>query len=100
LAGGGATNEEGLLLGEFMREGLRSPHVDSRAAGSLELELLQALADTRLQAQVSDLEFAHAVLVLDCEPITHAPILDLRLRKGVRRHGLQLIHRSGGDLAA
>jgi NADH-quinone oxidoreductase subunit G len=98
LAGGGATNEEGLLLGELMRDGLRSPHVDSRAAGSLDLELLQALSDTRLQARVSDLEFAHAVLVLDCEPITHAPILDLRLRKGVRRHGLQLIHRSGGDL--
>ena len=37
-----------------------------------------------------DLEFAHAVLVLDCEPVDDAPILDLRLRKGVRRRGVQL----------
>ena len=47
-------------------------------------------ATRRLQATVSDLEFAHAVLVLDAEPVNDAPILDLRLRKGVRRHGLQL----------
>ncbi len=39
---------------------------------------------------MSDLEFAHAVLVLDCEPVDDAPILDLRLRKGVRRRGLKL----------
>ena len=37
-----------------------------------------------------DLEFAHAVLVLDCEPVDDAPILDLRIRKGVRRHGVRL----------
>ena len=37
-----------------------------------------------------DLEFAHAVLVLDCDPVDDAPILDLRMRKGVRRHGVRL----------
>ena len=37
-----------------------------------------------------DLEFAHAVLVLDCDPVDDAPIWDLRLRKGVRRHGVKL----------
>ena len=30
------------------------------------------------------------MLVLDAEPVNDAPILDLRLRKGVRRHGLKL----------
>jgi NADH-quinone oxidoreductase subunit G len=98
IAGGGTTNEEGLLLGRLMREGLGSPHVDSRVGGALELELLQALSDPRLQAKVSDLEFAHAVLLLDCEPLTDAPILDLRLRKGVRRHGLRLERCSGEQL--
>jgi NADH-quinone oxidoreductase subunit G len=98
IAGGGTTNEEGLLLGRLMREGLGSPHVDSRVAGALELELLQALSDPRLQAKVSDLEFAHAVLLLDCEPLTDAPILDLRLRKGVRRHGMRLERCSGEQL--
>ena len=68
-----------------MREGLDSPHLDSRRAGTLALDLHRALNDPRLQARVSDLEFAHAVLVLAADPIEDAPILDLRLRKGVRR---------------
>jgi NADH-quinone oxidoreductase subunit G len=92
LAGGGTTNEEGLLLSRLMREALGSPHLDSRTAGMLPLELHCALAEPGLQAKVPDLEFAHAVLVLDCDPIVDAPILDLRLRKGVRRHGMKLVH--------
>jgi NADH-quinone oxidoreductase subunit G len=98
IAGGQATNEEGLLLARLMREGAGSPHVDSRAAGTLELELQLALNEPRLQARVSDLEFAHAVLVLDSDPIRDAPILDLRLRKGVRRHGMKLIRATREEL--
>ncbi len=98
IAGGGTTNEEGLLLARLVRDGLGSPHVDSRVFGSLPLELLQALSDPRLQAKVSDLEFAHAVLLLDCDPLSDAPILDLRLRKGVRRHGLRLERCSGENV--
>ena len=90
LVGGEATNEEGFLLARLMREGLGSPHIDSRRAGTLPLELHRALNDPRLQARVSDLEFAHAVLVLAADPIEDAPILDLRLRKGVRRHDMRL----------
>ena len=43
-----------------------------------------------LQASVPDIEFAHTVLVVGCEPLDDAPILDLRIRKGVRRRGVQL----------
>ncbi|HTA35231.1 MAG TPA: molybdopterin-dependent oxidoreductase [Solirubrobacteraceae bacterium] len=100
LAGGGTTNEEGLLLARLLRDGLGSPHVDSRASSSLPIELARELAAPSLQAKVSDLEFAHAVLLLDCEPLHDAPILDLRLRKGVRRHGLKLERVSGEDLNA
>jgi NADH-quinone oxidoreductase subunit G len=39
---------------------------------------------------VPDLEFANAVLVIGCEPLDDAPILDLRIRKGVRRNGVKL----------
>jgi NADH-quinone oxidoreductase subunit G len=99
LAGGGATNEEGLLLSRLLRETLGSPHVDSRPSGPLATELQRELADPRLQAKLSDLEFAHGVLVLDCDPLLDAPILDLRLRKGVRRHGLKIERCSGGDLS-
>jgi NADH-quinone oxidoreductase subunit G len=100
LAGGGATNEEGFLLSRLMREALGSPHVDSRPGGALDLQLARELAAPSLQAKVSDLEFAHAVLMLDCEPIVDASILDLRLRKGVRRHDMKLARASGDDLDA
>ncbi|HEX3909124.1 MAG TPA: molybdopterin-dependent oxidoreductase [Solirubrobacteraceae bacterium] len=100
LAGGGATNEEGFLLSRLLGETLGSPHVDSRPGGTLAPELQRELADPRLQAKVSDLEFAHGVLVLDCDPLLDAPILDLRLRKGVRRHGMKLERCSGEDLDA
>jgi NADH-quinone oxidoreductase subunit G len=100
LAGGGATNEEGFLLSRLLRETLDSPHLDSRANGALALELQRELADPGLQAKVSDLEFAHGVLVLDCDPVIDAPILDLRLRKGARRHGMRLERASGDDLQA
>jgi NADH-quinone oxidoreductase subunit G len=100
LAGGGATNEEGFLLSRMVRDALHSPHVDSRPVGALDVELARELAAPALQAKVSDLEFAHSVLVLDCEPIVDAPILDLRLRKGVRRHELKLQRISGDDLDA
>jgi NADH-quinone oxidoreductase subunit G len=90
LAGGQCTNEEGLLLARLMREGLGSANVDSRRAGALDLDLHRALAAPHLQARTSDLEFAHAVLVLDAEPVDDAAIMDLRLRKGVSRRGMQL----------
>ncbi len=67
-------------------------------AGALPLELHRALGDPALQAKVTDLEFAHTVLLLDCEPIADAAILDLRIRKGVRRHGMKLVRATAAEL--
>jgi len=90
LVGGQATNEEAYLLGRIVREGLQSNDIDSRLGGSVELGLARALAAPALQANVADLEFAHTVLVLGTEPVDDSPILDLRIRKGVRRNGVKL----------
>jgi NADH-quinone oxidoreductase subunit G len=90
LVGGGASNEEGFLLARLVREGLDSGGIDSRVAGPVPPALARALAAPAIQATVTDLEFAHTVLVLGCEPQDEAPILDLRIRKGVRRHGTKL----------
>ena len=90
LVGGQATNEEGFLLGRLSREGLASNDIDSCPEGILPLQLARSLAAPELQATVPDIEFAHTVLVLGCEPLDDAPIFDLRIRKGVRRHGVQL----------
>ena len=90
LVGGQATNEEGFLIQRLLREGLDSHDLDARSGESVPLELARALAAPALQATVPDLEFAHTVLLLGCEPLDDAPILDLRIRKGVRRRGVQL----------
>ncbi len=90
LAGGGATNEEGLLLARLLRDVIGSPHLASSPGAAVSLAHWRALSDPTLAASVSDLEFAHAVLVLDCEPVDDAPILELRIRKGVRRGGVRL----------
>jgi NADH-quinone oxidoreductase subunit G len=90
LVGGQATNEEGFLIQRVMREGLGSGDIDSRIGEAVPLELMRALAAPGLQASVPDIEFAHTVLVVGCEPLDDAPILDLRIRKGVRRHGVKL----------
>jgi NADH-quinone oxidoreductase subunit G len=90
LVGGQATNEEGFLLQRLSRELLATNDIDSGPESALPLDLARALAAPDLQATVPDLEFAHTVLVLGCEPLDDAPIFDLRIRKGVRRRGVQL----------
>jgi len=90
LVGGQATNEEAFLLGRIVREGLSSKDIDSRPYASVDLDVARALAAPALQANVPDLEFAHTVLVLGTEPLDDSPILDLRIRKGVRRNGVKL----------
>ncbi len=90
LVGGRATNEEGFLLQRLMREALESGDIDSRAGEAVPLSVSRALASPSLQATVPDLEFAHAVFVVGCEPLDDSPIFDLRIRKGVRRNGVKL----------
>ncbi len=89
LVGGRATNEEGFLLQRLLREGLDSTDIDSRAT-HMPAGLAKALAAPKLQATVEDIEFAHTVFVLGCEPLDDAPIIELRIRKGVRRRGVNL----------
>jgi NADH-quinone oxidoreductase subunit G len=90
LAGDGTTNEEAFLLGRLVRETLESSDLDSRPAGGPPRALAAALDAPQLGATMLDVEHAHAVLVLDCEPVDDMPILDLRIRKGVRRNRVRL----------
>jgi NADH-quinone oxidoreductase subunit G len=90
LVGGQATNEEGFLLARLMRDGLDAPDIDSRTGDPVPVELTRALAQPAIQASVVDLEFAHTVLVVGTELVDDAPILDLRIRKGIRRRGVRL----------
>ncbi|MFL5868496.1 MAG: molybdopterin oxidoreductase family protein, partial [Thermoleophilaceae bacterium] len=54
-------------------------------------EQARVLARTDLAARVSDIDHASVVLVVDTELVDEAPILDLRVRKAVRRNGTRLV---------
>ncbi len=91
LVGGAATNEEGYLVQHLMRDVLGSPHVDSRASGSITPEHARTLARPDLSAAVPDVDHAGAVLVLDTDLVEESPILDLRVRKAARRNGVKVV---------
>jgi NADH-quinone oxidoreductase subunit G len=91
LVGGQATNEEGYLVQHLLRKGLGSPHVDSAPGDVREPEQARVLARTDLAAKVSDIDHAGALLVVDTELVDEAPILDLRIRKAVRRNNARLV---------
>ena len=88
---GDASNEEGFLLQRILREALGSPHLDSRVGGAASRETLARLSAAAISARVSDIDSAEAILVLGTDPLHASPILDLRIRKAIRRRGAKLI---------
>jgi NADH-quinone oxidoreductase subunit G len=87
---GDASNEEGYLVQRILREALGSPHVDSRPGGGPSRERALDLARPELSAAVGDIDEADAILVLGTDPLHASPILDLRIRKAIRRSGARL----------
>ena len=88
---GQTTNEEGFLVQRLMRDGLGSAWVDSRDGAAPDPAHARVLARPDLGARVSDIDHAGAILVVGTELVDEAPILDLRVRKAVRRNGAQLV---------
>jgi len=88
---GDASNEEGFLLQRIVREALGSPNVDSRPSRGPKAGVLRRLAEPAISARVKDIDEADAILVLGTDPLHSSPILDLRVRKAVRRHGAKLV---------
>ncbi|MGZ5420462.1 MAG: NADH-quinone oxidoreductase subunit NuoG, partial [Solirubrobacterales bacterium] len=89
LVEGGASNEEGWLLQKIVRGALGSPHVASSPA-PVDADLLRELSRPELSARTSEIDIAGAILVVGCDPLNESPILDLRIRKAVRREGARL----------
>jgi NADH-quinone oxidoreductase subunit G len=88
---GDASNEEGFLVQRIVREALGSANVDSRPSRGPEAAVLRQLAQPAISAKVSEIDEADAILVLGTDPLHSSPILDLRVRKAVRRHGAKLV---------
>jgi NADH-quinone oxidoreductase subunit G len=87
---GDASNEEGYLLQRIIREALGGADIDHRAAGGPSRESLVRLAQPKISAKVRDIDEADAILVLGTDPLHSSPILDLRIRKAIRRNGARL----------
>ncbi len=87
---GDASNEEGYLVQRIMREALGSPHIDSRASGVTGRRLQVRLAQPQLSAKVRDIDNADVILLVGTDPLHSSPILDLRIRKAIRRNGARL----------
>jgi NADH-quinone oxidoreductase subunit G len=88
---GDASNEEGFLIQRIVRDALGSAHVDSRPSRGPEAAVLRRLAEPAISARVGDIDEADAILVLGTDPLHSSPILDLRVRKAVRRNGAKLL---------
>ncbi|HEY3491326.1 MAG TPA: 2Fe-2S iron-sulfur cluster-binding protein, partial [Solirubrobacterales bacterium] len=88
---GDASNEEGFLLQRLVREALGSPHLDSRPSRGPRAATLRRLAAPAISARVREIDEADAILVLGTDPLHSSPILDLRVRKAIRRNGAKLL---------
>jgi NADH-quinone oxidoreductase subunit G len=87
---GDASNEEGYLVQRIMREALGSPNIDSRPSRGPSRETQVRLDHPDLSARVRDIDNAEAILVIGTDPLHNSPILDLRIRKAIRRNGAKL----------
>ncbi|MDQ2939103.1 MAG: NADH-quinone oxidoreductase subunit NuoG, partial [Actinomycetota bacterium] len=87
---GDASNEEGYLVQRIMRQALGSPHLDSRPGGGPDRHRVIELSRPELSVSTRAIDDADAVLVIGTDPLHASPILDLRIRKAVRRNGVRL----------
>jgi NADH-quinone oxidoreductase subunit G len=83
LVGGGTSNEEGWLVQRILRAA-GSSNVDC-SPNQVDPGLLGELSRPDHGARMSDLDNADAILVVGVDPLHEMPILDLRIRKAVRR---------------
>src|SRR5215208_5932025 len=89
LVGGGTSNEEGWLVQRIVRAA-GSSNVDS-SPNAVDPGLLAELSRPDHGSRMADLDHADAILVVGVDPLHEMPILDLRIRKAVRRSRAKLM---------
>jgi NADH-quinone oxidoreductase subunit G len=89
LVGGGTSNEEGWLAQRIVRAG-GSSNVDC-SPNPVDPGLLGELSRPDHGSRMTDLDNADAILVVGVDPLHEMPILDLRIRKAVRRRRAKLM---------
>ncbi|HET9119422.1 MAG TPA: NADH-quinone oxidoreductase subunit NuoG [Solirubrobacterales bacterium] len=89
IVGGGTSNEEGWLIQRILRAA-GSSNVDC-SPNQVDTGLLGELSRPDHGARIADIDNADAILVVGVDPLHEMPILDLRIRKAVRRSGSKLM---------
>lgn len=92
LAGGRLTSEDAYAYGKFARAVIGTNDIDFRARphSAEEADFLAAHVATLPGVTFADLEHANAVVLVGFEAEEEAPVVFLRLRKGVRHHGTRV----------
>ena len=93
LVGGRATAEDAYAYAKFARIALDTNDIDfrSRPHSVEEQEFLAAHVAGRRDISYADLQAAPMVVLAGFEPEDESPIVFLRLRKAVRKHGLRVL---------
>ncbi len=93
LVGGRVSAEDAYAYSKFTRIVLGSNDIDfrSRPNSAEEAQFLAARVATRHDVTYTDLEAAPVVVLAGFEPEDESPIVFLRLRKAVRKHGLRVV---------
>jgi NADH-quinone oxidoreductase subunit G len=91
IVGGSTSNEEGWLIQRLVRGALGSADVASTPRPGLSRGARIRLAAPALGVPTAAIDHAGAILVLGCDPMHEMPILELRIRKAVRRGGAKLL---------
>ena len=93
LVGGRLTVEDAYAYAKFARIALATNDIDfrTRPHSAEETAFLASSMAGRRDVTYADLESAPAVLLAGFEPEDESPIVYLRLRKAVRKHGLTVI---------
>ncbi|MBB3602717.1 NADH-quinone oxidoreductase subunit G [Mycolicibacterium sp. BK556] len=93
LVGGRVGTEDAYAYAKFARMALGTNDIDfrSRPHSVEEQEFLAAAVAGRREVNYADLQNAPVVVLVGFEPEDESPIVFLRLRKAVRKHGLKVV---------
>jgi NADH-quinone oxidoreductase subunit G len=92
MTGGNLTDEDAYAVSRFARDVLHTDNVDFRRTVRTDQErpVLQAVAGAP-GPTYEDIERAGVVVIAGIDPQEESPILHLRLRKAVRKHGQRIV---------
>jgi NADH-quinone oxidoreductase subunit G len=101
IASARLTNEDLYVLTRFVGDVLGSPNVDHYPRPLAGLDAAGRAALERLDARVAsipDLLVAKTILIVGTDPSRREPVLELRIREAVNKHGARLAVLTSGEI--